>query len=83
MPICSCCSSIFWTITAIISVHAQNRQRKYQEFYFKDWTTIYLLLLLLINLCLIVIKKARLNSCLGIKILLSDDVHPGHEHARG
>jgi hypothetical protein len=31
-------------IAGVAGSYAQNRQRKYQEFYIEDWTTTYLLL---------------------------------------
>ena len=31
-------------ITDAAGTYAQNRQRKYQELYIKDWTTMYMLL---------------------------------------
>jgi hypothetical protein len=34
-------------IAGVAGSYAQNRQRKYQEFYSKDWTTTCLLLVLL------------------------------------
>jgi hypothetical protein len=33
-------------IAGLAGSFAQNRQREYQEFYVKDWTAIYLLLVL-------------------------------------